>query len=713
MQLVRAVMGSACSRRAAVPEQAGDPMDFNAQGECPDFLGTDPLHRRKRRAKKDKIDADPQLDVKSEGLEPLEGSDDDDSLRRTTATVAIRCGDVGRDGRERLADYIRSVLSNVLESSCSLEMDIVSSVRTGILTLSANTPAVTRQKISEELQAADAAASAGKPLLQVFQQMLRSCLLATRAQDMEELALPLDSRCTDAPRMAAVGTKSNNVVVRNTFLDIKAPSEWDDDDGMGFRSTSDPTSWKRPMTPKVVGQFGVPGPLLRAISPSEDPSGGIVTPEATPMHTQCFTTLCEQDSGGSTAEQSIEPSIPSNVDPLVKVDKAPADEKTQDDPLVEKAWDHHFNAEAPEFIVKNTFVDGIRTLDEEDNSFGWRSSSDPTSGTTWPNATLSASSPLRKFRPSAALEHPIVEEEDEDCLAADIDRTAAEQMILGLPLDDPSDRGKALSLADLVEGPDFDPESTVTEMTGYQQGWWMSGTNACQYYGGYYPQAYGMEADLPTEYLGELSMQMAGAESSSCSSGPPASLTFGKLHSFHSEFSTMGQLRADARQFTKQAYEGRLSVISESQVHTGGVHRYLVQFSKGELSKADGVGFIFSPRLPCKKNIQRIVSIFANQHGQICMRIFENLLRADVCVEPLKLGDWVEMVMDLDNQTVTFSIWPGTEGSAPTSRAVFSYGETLKDFYDKAQTASRRLDFRKGHLACVVKNAGVTVTLGS
>mmetsp|Transcript_18 Transcript_18/g.43 ORF Transcript_18/g.43 Transcript_18/m.43 type:complete len:730 (+) Transcript_18:45-2234(+) len=729
MHLVRAVMGSACNRRAAVADQAADALDGDSPGDGPDLLGTDQLLQRrhqKRRSKKNKTEGDAQMDVSGEGAEPPECSDDEDAgtLERTTATIAIRCGEFGRDGRERLADYIRSVLSNLLESSTALEMDVVASVRTGILTLSANTPVVTRQKISEELQAADAAASAGKPLLQVFQQMLKSCLLAAKGQDVEELALPLDTRAREVPRMAAVGTKSSNVVVRNTFLDIKAPSEWDDDDGMGFRSTSDPTPWKRPITPKVVGQFGcsIPGPLQRLTSPVEEPAEGIVTPEMTPVrHTLCLAPRSEHDAGDNIDETSTdEPSIPSNVDLLVEEDETHAEEAIQHELLAEnrvhaeKAWDHPFNVEAPDFIVKNTFVDGFRTQDDEDNGFGWRSSSDPTSGTLWGTSSSSAASPLRKFRPSAALEHPVVEEEDEDCLEG-VDATAAEQMLLALSPEDASDRAKALSLADLVEGPDFDPEVAVNDMGGYQQGWWMSGGNTCaQYYGGYY-QAYGMEAEMPAEYLADFGqgIQMAGAESSSCSSGPSASLTFGSLHSFHSEFSTMGQLRSDARQFTKQAYEGRLSVISESQVHTGGVHRYLVQFSEGELSKADGVGFIFSPRLPCKKNIQRIVSIFANQHGQICMRIFENLLRADVCVEPLKLGDWVEMVMDLDNQTVTFSIWPAAEGSTPTSRAVFSYGETLKDFYDKAQSASRRLDFRKGHLACVVKNAGVTVTLGS
>merc|ERR1712113_1191691 len=99
---------------------------------------------------------------------------------------------------------------------------------------------------------------------------------------------------------------------------------------------------------------------------------------------------------------------------------------------------------------------------------------------------------------------------------------------------------------------------------------------------------------------------------------------------------------------TKVGFEGRLSVVSEAQVRTGGMHKFCVQFTSGELSKADGVGFIFSSKLPCKKNIQRIVSIFINQRGRICMRVCEDILRASARVRALKCGDWVEMIMDLD-----------------------------------------------------------------
>jgi len=190
----------------------------------------------------------------------------------------------------------------------------------------------------------------------------------------------------------------------------------------------------------------------------------------------------------------------------------------------------------------------------------------------------------------------------------------------------------------------------------------------------------------------------------------------GVLHSFHQEARDMGQVNNDFRMFTKVGFEGRLSVVSESRVHTDGLHRYLVQFSSGELSRADGVGFVFSSRLPCAKNIQRIVSIFVNQRGRICMRVFTDIVRASAYVKPLELGDWVEMAIDLDRKVATFNIWPRTPTGWPTtsgqpaSSAEFPFGNKLSKVN---QAGLKPVKLNVGHLACVVKNVGVTVTLGS
>lgn len=198
---------------------------------------------------------------------------------------------------------------------------------------------------------------------------------------------------------------------------------------------------------------------------------------------------------------------------------------------------------------------------------------------------------------------------------------------------------------------------------------------------------------------------------------PNASGLAGTKHTFHQETKGMGMVRPDFRQFTKVGYEGRLSVVSESQVHQDGLQRYLVQFTAGELSRADGVGFVFSQRLPCAKNIQRIVSIFVNQRGQICMRAFAEIERAEAYVKPLELGDCVEMAVDLSQQVCTFNVWPAWSVASwpvmagrPVSTAEFSFGSRMASL---SQAAQKPVKLNVGHLACVVKNVGVTITLYS
>eukprot|EP00927_Polykrikos_kofoidii_P012021 TRINITY_DN15158_c0_g1_i3.p1 TRINITY_DN15158_c0_g1~~TRINITY_DN15158_c0_g1_i3.p1 ORF type:complete len:624 (-),score=102.72 TRINITY_DN15158_c0_g1_i3:45-1826(-) len=178
-------------------------------------------------------------------------------------------------------------------------------------------------------------------------------------------------------------------------------------------------------------------------------------------------------------------------------------------------------------------------------------------------------------------------------------------------------------------------------------------------------------------------------------------MPIGQLHRFHQESRQSGPLSYDYRIFTKYNYRGRLTVVTEDEVHTGGTVRYLVQFSSGLLSSADGVGFVFSPKLPCSKNIQKITSIFVNRVGRICMRANSELLKLDMFVKQLEIGDWIGMTMDLDRRNVRFTVWP-VDGGIP-SRA-------FCDFSSVFTGTSKEMC---GHLACVVKNVGVSLTLGS
>lgn len=184
--------------------------------------------------------------------------------------------------------------------------------------------------------------------------------------------------------------------------------------------------------------------------------------------------------------------------------------------------------------------------------------------------------------------------------------------------------------------------------------------------------------------------------------------SFGNLHHFHVESRGTGELSGDCRTFTKKEYQGRLSVITEAEVHTSGVTRHVVQFTGGELSAADGVGFVFSRTLPCPKNIKRITSIFVNRSGRICLRGGSDVVRSNTSVSKLKVGDWIEMIVDLRQTVATFIVWPAN-GAFPTS-AVFAFGSALVDLNIQVARAGQPLC---GYLACVVQNLGVTTALCS
>lgn len=182
----------------------------------------------------------------------------------------------------------------------------------------------------------------------------------------------------------------------------------------------------------------------------------------------------------------------------------------------------------------------------------------------------------------------------------------------------------------------------------------------------------------------------------------------GNFHNFHLESRGSGELSEDCRTFTKKEYQGRLSVITEAEMHSGGITRHVIQFTKGELSAADGVGFVFSRTLPCPKNIKRITSIFVNRSGRICLRGGSVVVRSNTSVSKLRVGDWIEMTVDLQKMVASFVVWPAS-GMCPSS-AVFSFGSALSDLNIQV---SRQGQPVCGYLACVVQNLGVTIAFRS
>jgi hypothetical protein len=174
-------------------------------------------------------------------------------------------------------------------------------------------------------------------------------------------------------------------------------------------------------------------------------------------------------------------------------------------------------------------------------------------------------------------------------------------------------------------------------------------------------------------------------------------LPLGNLHEFFpgTTLDKHVELSKDRRIFTKVNYHGRLTIVTDSHVHYRGVERYVVQFLGGALSDADGVGFVFSPSLPCSQNIQRITSVFLNRDGRVCTRRRDQVYRTPQQLTPLALGDVVMMTVDLPRRCVEFNVLRDGEAS----HVHVSYEASAEDNY--------------GYFACVVKNSGVTLRLWS
>ena len=56
------------------------------------------------------------------------------------------------------------------------------------------------------------------------------------------------------------------------------------------------------------------------------------------------------------------------------------------------------------------------------------------------------------------------------------------------------------------------------------------------------------------------------------------------------------------------------------------------------------------------------VSVFVNQRGRICMRVFGDILKAKKHVRALQVGDWIEMAIDLEPL--------GRTGTSPKSDSI-------------------------------------------
>ena len=186
-------------------------------------------------------------------------------------------------------------------------------------------------------------------------------------------------------------------------------------------------------------------------------------------------------------------------------------------------------------------------------------------------------------------------------------------------------------------------------------------------------------------------------------------------HKWHDESSSMGTLSAGKKEFTKVEYDGRLSMVTESLVHREGTQRYLVYITEGPVSVADGFGFVFSASLPCKKNIQKIDSIFLNRKGRICSRSGNELeILNSSSIGMIEVGSIVEIIVNLDNLETSFALYSPPVGVDTETLSILVRDDKT---FSNWMTGSSKISMksiversgRAGHFCAVLKNKHTTV----
>ena len=179
---------------------------------------------------------------------------------------------------------------------------------------------------------------------------------------------------------------------------------------------------------------------------------------------------------------------------------------------------------------------------------------------------------------------------------------------------------------------------------------------------------------------------------------------------WHEESATMGLLSDSGKAFTKKEFDGRLSMVTESSIHKSGVFRYVVYIEEGPMSVADGFGFVFSNALPCKKNIQKIDSIFINKKGKICARIHNEMEMLNTnSIGTIDVGSIIELIIDLDNLEGTFSLYSPPRGVDPADLSILARDEgTFSNWMIGTATSCIESTIKKtgkvGHFCAVLKN---------
>ncbi|KFG49408.1 hypothetical protein TGFOU_208510 [Toxoplasma gondii FOU] len=179
-------------------------------------------------------------------------------------------------------------------------------------------------------------------------------------------------------------------------------------------------------------------------------------------------------------------------------------------------------------------------------------------------------------------------------------------------------------------------------------------------------------------------------------SGNTSEETAAAAPQWHADAAKVGLLSNNGRRFWKKRKAGMISLVYENALRSSHVHAYRYDILQGNVSAADGAGFVFANRVPCGKNIQTLWSVFVNRQGTLCKRMGQNLVRLPPPgLKPLEAGTSVYLLVDLDCKVAVFQMRTAAGTETPPRVVAFQ---------DMAETAG----CSQGYF-CVVIAAGDVV----
>nr|CAJ20569.1 hypothetical protein TgIb.0950 [Toxoplasma gondii RH] len=184
-------------------------------------------------------------------------------------------------------------------------------------------------------------------------------------------------------------------------------------------------------------------------------------------------------------------------------------------------------------------------------------------------------------------------------------------------------------------------------------------------------------------------------------SGNTSEETAAAAPQWHADAAKVGLLSNNGRRFWKKRKAGMISLVYENALRSSHVHAYRYDILQGNVSAADGAGFVFANRVPCGKNIQTLWSVFVNRQGTLCKRMGQNLVRLPPPgLKPLEAGTSVYLLVDLDCKVAVFQMRTAAGTETPPRVVAFQ---------DMAETAG----CSQGYFCVVIAAASAFPTSSS